>query len=136
MDDQLLRNALSMSAGMLAIVCLITIGVLRRPIGPHAWMLPVTALIPFSALTLLAVWNEGPLGFWPEHVRSLWGMQIWIDLLLAVIAAVALLAPRALALGMRPLPWAILVLCSGSIGLYCFLARMLYLEGRMLREDP
>lgn len=133
MDDQVLRTALSVLAGVLALVCLITIGAKGRPLGRHAWKLAVVGLVPFAALSLVAVWNEGPLGFWPEHVRSLWGTQIWADLLLAVVAAVALLAPRALAVGMRPLPWTILVLCSGSIGLYCFLARMLYLEARGAR---
>jgi hypothetical protein len=36
--------------------------------------------------------------------------------------------PRARALGMRPLPWLLLVVCTGSIGLCAMFARVLYLQ--------
>lgn len=92
------------------------------------WLVPAGLSAAFAAFSLLAVLREGAFGFWPEHTRNLWGNQIWFDLLLAAGVALAWLLPRARALGMRPLPWAVLVVCTGSIGLCALLARVLYLE--------
>ncbi|MCX5739995.1 MAG: hypothetical protein NTZ61_16160, partial [Proteobacteria bacterium] len=70
------------------------------------------------------------LGFWTEHTRNLWGNQIWIDLLSAVGIAWFLIVPQAKALGMRPLPWLVLVACTGCIGFLAMTARLLYLRDR------
>jgi threonine dehydrogenase-like Zn-dependent dehydrogenase len=40
------------------------------------------------------------------------------------------MVPEARRLGIRPLPWVVLVICSGAIGLLAMLARILYLKGR------
>mgnify|MGYP006273661973 CR=1 FL=1 len=82
----------------------------------------------FAVFSILAVIQEGPLGFWTEHTRNLWGNQIWFDLLLAVGIAWTLLVPRARELGIRPLPWLVVVMCTGSIGLCAMLARVLYIS--------
>lgn len=95
-----------------------------------AWRWPAGAAALFLGWSLLAVVREGPLGFWPEHTRNLWSNQIWFDLLLAAAIAFAALVPRARAAGMRPLPWALAVLASGSVGLLAMAARLLYLEER------
>jgi hypothetical protein len=92
------------------------------------WIVPALLSAAFAAFSVLAVLREGPLGFWPEHTRNLWGNQIWFDLLLAVGVALAWLLPKARALGMRPLPWLLLVVCTGSIGLCAMFARVLYLQ--------
>lgn len=133
MDDQSLREVVAIAAGSLACLSLITIGLRERPVGRNAWLLAATAALAFGVLSLVAMWNEGLIGFWSEHVRSFWGAQIWVDLLLALVAAVGLLVPRARSMGMHPMRWIALVLCTGSIGLYCFLARLLYLESRSTR---
>ncbi|MBN8493806.1 MAG: hypothetical protein J0M00_20545, partial [Burkholderiales bacterium] len=87
----------------------------------------------FLAFSLWAVWREGPVGFWAEHTRNLWGQQIWFDLLLAAGTAWAALLPQARAAGMRPGFWLLAVVCSGSIGLLAMLARLLYLRERSAR---
>ena len=91
---------------------------------------PLALLAGFAGWTALAALREGPLGFWPEHTRNLWGVQIWVDLLLAAAIALGALVPQARALGMRPLPWVALVLCTGSIGLLAMLARIQMLRAR------
>lgn len=95
-----------------------------------AWVAPAALsglLLAWSAFTMV---REGPLGFWTEHVRGAWGNQIWLDLLLAVGAGFALLAPRASAAGMRPARWFAVVACSGSVGLLAMWARLLFLQDR------
>jgi hypothetical protein len=68
------------------------------------------------------------VGFWPVHTASLWGNQVWFDLLLAVSIGWFLLVPPARALGMPLGRWLLLVASSGCIGLLAMLARVLYLQ--------
>lgn len=96
--------------------------------GPHSWLLPGTFAALFCAWSLFTVIHEGPLGFWPNHTANAWGNQVWFDLLLAIGSAWALLLPRARAVGMRGLPWLVLIISTGSIGLLAMIARCLFLE--------
>ncbi|QUJ75572.1 hypothetical protein KDD17_11440 [Sulfitobacter albidus] len=96
--------------------------------GPALWQVPAVASALFAAYSLYAVASGGPTGFWTEHTRNAWGVQIWFDLLLAVAVALALLMPRARAQGMRVWPWTALVLGTGCIGLTAMMARLMYLE--------
>lgn len=93
-----------------------------------AWIFPAIVSGLFLAWSLFAVVFEGPLGFWPVHTANAWGNQVWFDLLLAAGIALALMVPEARKLGMRPLPWSVLVLCTGSIGLLAMMARLMYLR--------
>lgn len=102
----------------------------RSPSAKAHWLVPAGFSTVFLGLSLQAGLTEGPLGFWPEHTRNLWGNQIWYDLLLATVAALALLIPQAKAIGMKVLPWVLLTLATGSIGLYAFLSRFFYLKAK------
>jgi hypothetical protein len=102
-------------------------------LAPHRswfWLGPGLLSVVFMLFSLAAVLHEGPLGFWTEHVRNLWGNQIWFDLLLAIGTAWFLVLPQAKARGMRPGPWLLLIICTGSIGLLAMVARLLYLRDR------
>jgi uncharacterized membrane protein len=94
------------------------------------WIVPAVLSGAFLGFSLLAVWYEGPIGFWRVHSVSLWGNQVWFDLLLAVAIAWTLILPRARAAGMRPAPWVLLVVASGCIGLLAMPARLWSLEQR------
>lgn len=98
------------------------------------WMVPAFLSLSLLGWTTWAVIREGWLGFWPQHDSSAWAIQIWCDLLLSGGAAVALLLPRARAVGMRVAPWVVLIACSGSIGLLAMVARCLKLEEKTLSE--
>jgi hypothetical protein len=98
------------------------------PVRQRVWLLPAAASLTFLLVTLRAVIAEGPLGFWPEHTRNLWGNQIWLDLLLSASIGWFFIAPQAKALGMRLLPWSFLIICTGSIGFLAFAAKVLYLR--------
>ena len=105
----------------------------QAPPPPGAWRFAAALSLGFLAFSLWAVAREGPLGFWTEHTRNLWGQQIWFDLLLAAGTAWAALLPQARAAGMRPALWLLAVVCTGSIGLLAMLARLLYLRERSAR---
>ena len=92
------------------------------------WLLPASLCALFTAWTIATILTEGPLGFWANHVTNMWGIQVWVDLLIAVAISWTLLVPKARALGMRPAPWLLLVVTTASIGLLAMAARMLYLS--------
>ncbi len=100
----------------------------RRP--KWLWRLPAALCAGFLAFSLFAVSIEGPLGFWPEHTRNLWGNQIWFDLLLAVGIAWFFIVPQARQVGMRLPLWLLLILSTGCIGFMAMLARLLYLQAQ------
>ncbi len=101
-----------------------------------AWAIPATFAALFLVFTARAVLLEGPIGFWPEHVRNLWGNQIWLDLLLSISTCWFFAVPEAKRLGMRPWPWLVLIVCTGSVGLLAFAARLVYLRGRTAETAP
>ena len=115
---------LALAGLAVALACAVSAG--RTPIT--RWQVPALLCAAFFAYSLWPVLTLGPLGFWTEHVRNLWGAQIWFDLLCAIGVGWALLAPRARAVGMVPWPWLALIAATGSIGLLAMVARVLYRE--------
>ena len=114
-----------------AAVAFVATGVLvaqRRTLDPRGWVAPAALCASFTAWSVHAVVDGGPLGFWPEHTGNAWEAQIWFDLLLALGVAWYLLQPRLRHHGIAPLPWFALVVATGSIGLLALLARLLYAE--------
>lgn len=94
------------------------------------WVVPALISILFFAFSIASIMSEGPLGFWAEHTRNMWGNQIWFDLLIAVCIGWFFITPKAKALGMKLLPWGLIVLSTGCIGFTAMVARMLYLQER------
>ena len=115
-----------LAVGALAVVLICTFSAGRTPI--RSWWVPASLSAGFFVYSLWPMLTMGALGFWAEHVRNLWGVQIWFDLLCAIGVGWALLTPRARAAGMTPWPWLALILATGSIGLLAMLARVLYRE--------
>lgn len=101
-----------------------------KPLSKYVWIVPGLLSCLFAALSVRAIAREGALGFWAEHTRNLWGNQIWFDLLLGVSAAISMMLPRARQVEMRVVPWVLFCLASGSIGLYAFISRLLFLESQ------
>lgn len=97
------------------------------------WIVPATASALFLIWSLAAVFLEGPFGFWPVHIGSLWNNQVWFDLLLAISIGWTAMLPEARKLGMTPLFWAIVTLLTGCIGLTAMAARLLWLRDHKSR---
>lgn len=101
-----------------------------------SWKVPALASCAFLLWSLVAVVLEGPFGFWPVHIGSLWNNQVWFDLLLAVSIGWTAMLPAARSLGMRLLPWAIITLLTGCIGLTAMAARLLWLREKHPQGQP
>ena len=97
------------------------------PTPKNAWMIAALFCGGLIAWTIPAAMSQGPIGFLHAQSQSLWGNQVWFDLLMALTMAWVLILPRAKALGMK-LPFWLLLLSLGSIGFAAMLARLLYLE--------
>lgn len=93
-----------------------------------AWWLPAVGAVGFLLVTIRAVVEGGPTGFWPEHTEHAWGNQVWFDLVLAASVAWLALLPRARAAGMNAWAWLACIILSGSLGLLAMFARLLWLE--------
>lgn len=124
-----LFELLPLLAGIALVVFMATLWK-RGGTGRSVWMVPAALSALFLAWSLITVVLEGPLGFWAVHTRSMWGNQVWFDLLLAVGVSWLLIVPRARALKMNLLPWMALILATGSIGLLAMTSRLLFLEER------
>lgn len=123
-------DILALLAGLATAAFVLTHALRPRPLGPSAWIGAAALCAAFAGWSLHAILTGGAFGFWVEHTRNAWGVQIWFDLLLAAGCALVFMVPEARQVGMRPLPWVVLVLCSGAIGLLAMLARILYLRDR------
>ena len=121
------------AAGLLVFALVVSVGEISRRRG--AWLLPAGLSMLFLGWSLIAIVNEGLLGFWTEHTRNFWGNQIWFDLLFALGIGWYLIVPRAKAVGMNPLPWLVLVLSTGCIGFLAMTARLVFLEEKSFRKS-
>ena len=110
------------------ILTLITIAIAGGQSRSGIWMLPASLSAVFFAWSAWAVFSEGLFGFWTEHTRNKWGVQIWFDLLLAAGVAYGLIAADAKKLGMHLFPWAIAIMCTGSVAILAMAARFLFLR--------
>lgn len=110
------------------VVAALAIATRARPANGKTWLIPASLSLAYLLFSLVAVVSEGPLGFWDVHSQTLWGNQVWLDLLFAIGIAWSFVVPEAKALGMRPLPWLVAILLSGCIGLLAMVARVLYLR--------
>ena len=82
----------------------------------------------FAGFTAVQIGTEGAAMFWTNLSANLTGVQVWWDLVSAVLVALFLLIPRARAAGMQVLPWSLLVIATASIGLLAMCARLFWLE--------
>lgn len=117
---------IALAAGGLALLYTIIISV--RGSAQGNWLLAATVSAAFLVYSVWPMTSIAPFGFWTEHVRNAWGIQIWFDLLCAISVAWFFIVPRAKLVGMRPLPWLIPVFALGSIGLLAAVARLFWLE--------
>lgn len=123
-------QVLPILAYLLACLVIGRIALAGRGTTPAGWIWPAGLGAVFLLVSLWAVAQEGLLQFWVNHTTTLVGNQVWFDLLIAVSLSFYLLAPRARAVGMALLPWAIAVILTASIALLPMLARVLWLEHR------
>lgn len=73
-------------------------------------------LLPFAALTAAAVWRHGYIGIFQGQFTSLAGLQVLVDLAIALGLFLVWMWRDARVLGRNPWPWLVLTLAAGSFG--------------------
>ena len=131
-----LTEILPALAGLAFVIYLVRFAAAYDHSASSNWMLPAVLSLIFLAFSVAAVATEGLFGFWTEHTRTLWGNQVWFDLLLAAGIAWSLILPQARSLGMKSAPWIVAVCLTGCIGLLAMYARVLYLRSRQRDSSP
>ena len=81
------------------------------------------ALIDFTAVSIWLVADLGPLAFFSSILTDGWTLQVALDLVLALSLFVGWMWKDARARDLNPLPYALLVLGTGSIGALGYLLR-------------
>lgn len=90
--------------------------------------LAVIVCTVFLGFTLVQIGHEGVVMFFTNHSANLTGLQVWWDLVMSVLIAFFFIRPRAEAVGMNIVPWALLIGTTASIGLLAACARLFWLE--------
>jgi hypothetical protein len=80
-------------------------------------------LIVFLMLTAIAVWQHGYIGIFVLQLQSWAGVQVLVDLVIALGIFLVWMWNDAKAGGRNPWPWLILTLATGSIGALIYLMR-------------
>lgn len=84
----------------------------------------ILTLVAFSALTALALWQHGLWGIFQPLLSSTAGLQVFVDLVIALTLFMVWMWHDARQTGRNPWPWIVLTLLTGSFG------PLIYLLGR------
>lgn len=85
---------------------------MRRYAKPFA----IAALIPFTALTVYALYDVGFVGVFEHQFATSGGVQVWVDLAIAVTFFMGWLIPDAKRTGRNPWPYIVITLVFASFG--------------------
>ena len=84
--------------------------------------LAIILLIPFSILSLYAVYKVGYIGIFDYQRHSPAGWQVIVDLVIACILILSWMIPEAKKVGRNPWPFVVITVFLGSIGPLVYLA--------------
>lgn len=76
----------------------------------------IITLIAFLAVTAGALWQHGYVGIFEHQLQNLAGLQVLVDLVIALSLFVVWMWRDAKLGGRNPWPWLVLILATGSIG--------------------
>ena len=77
-------------------------------------IISVVGLIILTPITILALWNGGLIGVWDAVSHNWASLQIYIDLVIAIIFILAWVWDDAKKSGRNPWPWIISAFVVGS----------------------
>lgn len=84
--------------------------------------LAILLLMPFSALSVMALWQHGYVGIFQHQFANSAGWQVLADLCLSATVALFALHADARASGRAPWPWILATLLLGSLALLAYYA--------------
>ena len=79
-------------------------------------ILLIVILLAFTALTVLALMHHGVTGIFSHQFANFAGMQVFLDLVIALALFLVWMWRDARASGRNPWPWLLLTLVAGSFG--------------------
>lgn len=82
----------------------------------------IILLIPFSLLTVYAIYKVGYIGVFDYHRHSPAGWQVFADLVIACLLLLTWLVPHAKKNGRNPWPFVVITVFLGSLGPLLYLA--------------
>jgi hypothetical protein len=85
--------------------------------------LAIALLLVFAAYSTWVVWDQGYTGFLSLAWREPWGMQMLLDLTLALVMVLRGLVPHARKRNVTPWPWILATIVLGSVGPLAYYAR-------------
>ena len=85
-------------------------------------ILGTALLVPFTLLTLYALFDVGYVGIFDYHRHSSAGWQVFTDLVIALVLVMIWMVDDARRLGRNPWPWIVGTLFLGSISPLLYLA--------------
>ncbi len=85
-------------------------------------LLAIALLIPFTALTVYAIYDVGYVGVLKYQMATSGGWQVWVDLAIAVLLTFFWLVPHAVRTGRNPWPYVLIALLFASLGPLLYLA--------------
>lgn len=97
-------------------------------------LIPVLAFLAFTIFTLEVAVTDGILGFVPFVMNENWGMQMMLDIVLAVAGFLVLAGPEAKRLGIPFAPYVAASLALGSVGVLAFFVHRGIVLGRRERD--
>lgn len=134
METILTFQAVAIGGMLVFIAAALVITQTKHQVGWPAWLVPALMVLPLAGWGAWAVVEEGPFGFIQSQTGSLWGMLIWLNLLMSLGVAFFLLQPRARNLGMKSEVWVLFVAFTAGLGLLVMLAWVLYIERAKARQ--
>lgn len=78
--------------------------------------LAAVVLVVFAAFTAYPVWKYGYFGFVAVHMQNAWGIQVIVDLVIALSLFLFWMVPDARRRGLPAWPFVIATFALGSIG--------------------
>ena len=84
-------------------------------------LLSIVILVPFAVLTVWSLMEVGIWGILATHETPV-GLQVFVDLVIALVLLLTFLVPHARAAGRNPWPWVAATLLLGSFGPLLYLA--------------
>lgn len=91
---------------------------------PKRWMVVLAVWVVFTAYSVKVVFVGGALGFLGVASAHPWGVQVLLDLFLAIFVALSYLNPKAKKLGVPRLPYIIATMTLGNVGLLPYVAHV------------
>jgi len=81
----------------------------------------IVIIIPFTLLSVYAVYKVGYIGIFDYHLHSPAGWQVFVDLVIACALLLLWLIPEAKARGINPWPFVLITVFLGSFGPLAYL---------------